>query len=616
MCGIAFLYAPRRHPEERRISMKRSLDCMAHRGPDDARMIMEGPAIVGHRRLSIIDLAASHQPMRSPDGRYILTFNGEIYTYQELRAGLAGRWNFVTNGDTEVLLAGLLLEGVDFIKRLEGMWAFALWDTLGESLLICRDRMGKKPLYYTTHEGVFSCASELPALRLLNDNSTWQEDYHSTADYLRYGYCLPGYTAYKNIREVLPGHHLEWSSNDGKIEERSYWCLSTDKFPGTLAQAVEKLRETFIKAVKRRLVADVEVGAFLSGGVDSSLVAGVVRQKIGAPLKTFTIGFDEQAYDERRYARVVADTFGTDHYEEVLGQWNEDDLEKLILVHLGQPFADSSLLPTALVSRIASRYVKVALSGDGGDELFSGYQRYQARMMLRWYTRLPRMLRNNIAGLIRRMPEPMAHHSRSLLKKAHLFTDIADRLIAETPYFAPLMFSPAWLHELAPDMVGLGHKPPKIPESTNPDDLQRMMLADACIYLPQDILVKVDRASMAQSLETRAPFLDREVVELAFSLPRQWHRNGFGGKRMLHKAFKTLLPSSIWHRRKQGFGVPLHEWFRGSLGTKLSDLLNDDPGPLQADFVCKLQKAHADRNRDHGYRLWLIYTYLMWRRNL
>jgi asparagine synthase (glutamine-hydrolysing) len=230
-------------------------------------------------------------------------------------------------------------------------------------------------------------------------------------------------------------------------------------------------------------------------------------------------------------------------------------------------------------------------------------------MMLRWYTRLPKSLRNNIARLIRALPEPMAHHSRSLLKKAHLFADVADRLVAETPYVAPLMFSPAWLQELAPDTVGLGHQPPNIPESTTPDDLQRMMLADACIYLPQDILVKVDRASMAQSLETRAPFLDREVVELAFSLPRQWHRNGFEGKRMLHNAFNTLLPSSIWRRRKQGLGVPLHEWFRGSLGTKLSELLADDPGPLQPDFVLSLQKSHKSRNRDHGYRLWLIYVY-------
>lgn len=615
MCGIAFLFAPRRPSEELRICMTEALTRMAHRGPDDSRIIMEGPAICGHRRLSIIDLAASHQPMSSPDGRYILSFNGEIYTYREIRATLENRWDFLTSGDTEVLLAGLALDGVDFLSRLEGMWAFALWDTLENTLLLCRDRMGKKPLYYTSYGDVLCCASELPALRQLSDGP-WHEDSHSTADYLRYGYCLPGFTAYENIREVLPGHYLIWSASDREIKERPYWRLSVEPFTGTPAQATKQLHETLITAVKRRMVADVEVGAFLSGGVDSSLVVGIVRQELGSPLKTFTIGFDEQAYDERKFARIIADTFSTDHYEEILGEWNEDDLENLILDHLGQPFADSSLLPTALVSRVAARYVKVVLSGDGGDELFSGYQRYQARMILRWYTRLPQSLRNNVAHLIRSLPEPMAHHSRSLIKKAHLFADLADRLAAETPYFAPLMFSPAWLQELAPDLAGLGHQPPNIPETTTPDDLQRMMLADACIYLPQDILVKVDRASMAQSLETRAPFLDREVVDLAFSLPRQWHRNSFEGKLMLHKTFNALLPSSIWRRRKQGFGVPLHEWFRGSLGTKLSELLADDSGPLQPHFVHSLQKSHESGNRDHGYRLWLIYVYLLWRQNL
>jgi asparagine synthase (glutamine-hydrolysing) len=612
MCGIAFLHASTRHSEKRSLCITQALDDMAHRGPDDSRVIMEGPAICGHRRLSIIDLAASHQPMRSPDGRYVLTFNGEIYTYREIRETLARRWEFHTNGDTEVLLAGLALDGVDFISHLEGMWAFALWDTLDNTLLLCRDRMGKKPLYYTSHGDEFCCASELPALRHLSDRP-WQEDAHSTADYLRYGYCLPGYTAYENIREVLPGHYLIWSARNREIIERPYWHLSVEQFAGTPVQAAKKLHETLITAIKRRMVADVEVGAFLSGGVDSSLVVGIVRQELGSPLKTFTIGFDEQAYDERQFARIIADTFGTDHYEEILGKWKEDDLEKLVLNHLGQPFADASLLPSALVSRVAARHVKVALSGDGGDELFSGYQRYQARMLLRWYTRLPQSLRNNLARLIRSLPEPMAHHSRSLLKKAHLFADLADRLTAESPYFAPLMFSPAWLQELAPDLVGLGHQPPNIPESTTPDDLQRMMLADACIYLPQDILVKVDRASMAQSLETRAPFLDRQVVELAFSLPRRWHRNGLAGKRMLHKTFSALLPASIWRRRKQGFGVPLHEWFRGGLGVKLNEFLADDPGPLRADFVRSLQKSHRCRNRDHGYRLWLIYVYLLWR---
>ncbi|MGB3221269.1 MAG: asparagine synthase (glutamine-hydrolyzing) [Desulforhopalus sp.] len=615
MCGIAFLYADGRDPLEIQDVMNRALGSMEHRGPDDSRLITDGQAVCGHRRLSIIDISGSHQPMRSPDGRYILTFNGEIYTYKKIRASLAGRWEFVTNGDTEVLLAGLLLEGVDFISCLEGMWAFALWDTVGESLLLCRDRMGKKPLYYLNTGDDFSCASELSSLRMLS-NRTWHEDQHSTADYLRYGYCLPGYTAYENVREVLPGHYLIWTTREGSIQERPYWSLSTERFTGNEVQAAQKLRDALITATKRRMVADVEVGAFLSGGIDSSLIVGIARQELGVDLKTFTIGFEEHAYDERQYAKQISDIFSTEHYEEIFSELNEDHLEKLILKHMGQPFADASLLPTTLVSLVASRYVKVALSGDGGDELFSGYQRYQARMMLRWYTRLPQILRKNVATLIRALPEPMAHHSHSLLKKAHLFADVADRLDAETPYYAPHMFNPILLEDLAPDTVKLGHHPPNIPDITEPGDLQRMMLADASVYLPQDILVKVDRASMSQSLETRAPFLDREVVELAFSLPSNWHRNDFGGKRMLHQAFKNLLPPITWRRRKQGFGVPLHDWFRGFLGTKLQDLLSEDTGPLQADIVCQMHRAHERRKTDHANRLWMIYNYLLWRNTL
>lgn len=615
MCGIAFLFDEQRDPVELQARMGSALSSMEHRGPDDSRVIVNGQAMCGHRRLSIIDLTGSHQPMCSPDGRYVLTFNGEIYTYREVRVSLEGHWNFITNGDTEVLLAGLLLKGVDFIKSLEGMWAFALWDTVDQSLLLCRDRMGKKPLYYQNGGSMFCCASELSSLRMLA-NKSWQEDLNSTADYLRYGYCLPGYTAYQGVREVLPGHYLRWSKNGNKLEERPYWSLSTERFPGNQIQASEKLNEVLTTATKRRMVADVEVGAFLSGGVDSSLIVAIARKELGVKLKTFTIGFEEHSFDERQYARKIAEKFDTDHFEEVFSRLNEEDLEKLILNHTGQPFADASLLPTTLVSLAASRYVKVALSGDGGDELFSGYQRYQARMMLRWYTRLPLALRKNISSLIRTLPEPMVHHSRSLLKKAHLFADVADRLSTETPYFAPHMFSTTLLRELAPDIAGLGHRPPNIPASTGPDDLQRMMLADVAIYLPQDILVKVDRASMSHSLETRAPFLDRDVVDLAFRLPPNWHRNMFGGKRMLKKAFKDLLPSVIWRRRKQGFGVPLHEWFRGVLETKLQDLLSEDSGPLLADNVLKMQQAHKCRKKDHGNQLWMIYNYLLWRKKI
>jgi len=613
MCGLAFLLDRRIPLAQAEQRMNVCLTTMHHRGPDDSRIEHAGDALLGHRRLSIIDLAGSRQPMVDPRGRYVLAYNGEIYNYAEARSRLEGRWTFTTRGDTEVLLAGLVLEGADFLDRLEGMWAFALWDAQERRLLLGRDRMGKKPLFFQLlRGGGLACASELPALRKLNDEP-WHEDEHSTADYLRHGYPMPGYTAWREVREILPGHVASWQP-DGELQQRAWWQLRPRSFEGTRESAAAKLREAFVAAVERRMVADVEVGAFLSGGVDSSLVCAIIRQELDRPLKTFTIGFEEAAFDERRYARLASDAFGTDHHEEVLTGWDEAELERLLLDHVGQPFADASLLPTAMVSRVAARQVKVALSGDGGDELFSGYQRYQARNILRWYTRLPKGLRHLAEKAVRALPEPTAHHSRSILKKAHLFMDIVARQQAETPYFAPLMFDPAHLRRLAPGLEGMGHPPPGIPEQTFPDDITRMMLADALIYLPQDILVKVDRASMAHSLETRAPFLDREVVELAFSLPRRWHRHGVSGKRMLFEAFSDLLPATLWRRRKQGFGVPIHAWFRGELGTRLLSLVQENKSaPLSANAVRALVAEHRQGSRDHGYRLWVLYAYLLWR---
>ncbi len=610
MCGLAFL-SDRRLPQPQ--AMQRMEACLAalrHRGPDDGRTEPVGDAILGHRRLSIIDLAGGVQPMSDPTGRYWLAYNGEIYNYAEARSRFDGRWIFTTRGDTEVLLAGLVLEGVDFLDHLEGMWAFALWDSEERHLLLGRDRMGKKPLFFQSLPGGgVACASELPGLRKLS-NEPWHEDMHSTADYLRHGYPMPGYTAWREVCEVLPGHIAHWYPGS-KVEQHTWWQLRPRSFAGNQEQARFALREALVTAVERRMVADVEVGAFLSGGVDSSLVCAIIRRDLDHPLKTFTIGFEDATFDERRYARLAADALDTDHYEEELAGWDEAELERLLLDHIGQPLADSSLLPTALVSRVAAKQVKVALSGDGGDELFCGYQRYQARNILRWYSRLPRGLRHLAEKAVCALPEPTAHHSRSLLKKAHLFMGIVARQEAEIPYFAPCMFNPDQLRQLAPGLEGMGHTPPGIPNETLPDDIGRMMFADALIYLPQDILVKVDRASMAHSLEARAPFLDRAVVELAFSLPRRWHRRGFTGKRMLWETFSGHLPKSLWRRRKQGFAVPLPQWFCKGLGDSLRARLQTHTGPITTSAVQFLLDEHRRGYVDHSLRLWAIYAYLL-----
>ncbi len=595
--------------------MAAALACLAHRGPDDRGLWDDEVVTVGHRRLSIVDLRGSRQPMVDRSGRWVLTYNGEIYNYRELRRELEPRWTFSTRGDTEVLLAGLALEGPRFLERAEGMWAFALWDRLERRLLLGRDRFGKKPLYYRLLPGGLCVASELAALAAL-DPSCWEEDLDSTADYFRYGFYLPGTTAYRGVREVLPGHTARWA--EGTLSQEPYWRLPTGPFAGSKADAIAALRERLEASVRLRLVADVEVGAFLSGGVDSSLVSALAARELagdGRRLKTFTIGFSEWSFDERAYARLAARHVGSEHVEEVLPGWDEGRLEELLLRHLGQPFGDSSILPTTLVSEVASRHVKVALSGDGGDELFSGYQRYQARVLLRWYLATPSAARAAVERVVRALPEPAVHHSRSLLKKAHLFVRAARRADPDVPELIPRLFTEPELARLVPDLARRGHRPPALPEAPHLDDVLRMMAMDALVYLPQDILVKVDRASMACSLEARAPFLDSRLASLAFAVPRRWHRRGGRGKCLLREAFRDLLPPAIWRRRKQGFGVPLGTWFRGTLGDALLQLAGEDPGPVAPTELRALLAEHRAGAADNGLRLWPVYAYLLWRRH-
>ena len=609
MCGLIFSYYEGQDKFEHKAKALKALERISHRGPDAQGIVTKSFATIGHRRLSIIDIVASTQPMEDPSNRYTLSYNGEIYNYKEIRKELEQKWQFKTQGDTEVLLAGLVIYGSKILQKFEGMWAFALWDDHEKSLLLARDRLGKKPLYYQAKKNKFYCASELSAMSCLVDSSL-EEDFDSTADYLRYGFYLPGHTAYKNVCEVLPGHSLSWSFGEYPRQE-PYWSLPFDSYGGTRQLARQELDEKLTVAIQKRLVADVEVGAFLSGGIDSSLIVSIMSKQLGENPKTFTIGFSEDGFDERKYARLIANDCNTKHFEECLTNWNVDELRSLVLNNVGQPFADSSLLPSALVSKLASKHVKVALSGDGADELFSGYQRYQARMLMRWYTRLPNFLRSSSECLVRMLPEPMSHHSRSILKKANLFLDILKRTHPNQSYVAPLMYSVEDFSRLAPDLITNGHKTYCLPEGTHMDDIKSMMAIDAIVYLPQDILAKVDRASMAYSLETRAPFLDSEVIKLAYSLPTHWHRRKFKGKCMLRETFKGLLPESIWSRRKQGFAVPLHAWFRKKLGLEFETLLEESHVPLNKKFIRNLLSEHRQCSRDHGYRLWSIYIYLL-----
>lgn len=613
MCGVSFLWNDKSETELLKSRMETSLQRIAHRGPDSKRFELLSHGCIGHTRLSIIDIEASQQPMVSPCGRYYLAFNGEIYNYQSVRESIESYlWQFKTQGDTEVLLAGLVLFGPDFLSRIEGMWSFVFWDNQEQELLLSRDRTGKKPLFYRCADTDFSCCSEIPGLSALSD-TLWNEDLHSTADYFRYGFYLPGYTAYENVREVKPGHILRWKPRTEPLEA-PFWQLEIRQYQGTKENAVDDLKNGLEESVKLRLVSDVEVGCFLSGGVDSSIIAALGSKHHTGTLKTFTVGFASKSYDERKYARQVSEHLNTDHFEHVLDSWSRDEIETLLRDNIGQPFSDSSILPVSRVSELASQQVKVALSGDGSDEIFSGYQRYKARVLINYYMRLPRLVRNQVVRIIRMMPEPTSHHSGSLLKKAHLFLGIVDRQMSETPFVSVRSFSDGQFNHWLPGLSGYGYQDNRLITDAMPNEVIAMMFNDAHVYLPQDIHTKVDRASMRHSLETRAPFMDRRVIELALSLPIEWQHSWSMNKPMLHHAFAGLLPANIWQRRKQGFAVPVGEWFRGQLGEELKELLASVAAPhINKSAVDALYSEHLSGSRDNGHRLWLFYVYFLWK---
>lgn len=606
MCGIFFALEYKTNPQDLRQRGESALNLLRHRGPDEQKLISQENWVLGHTRLSIIDLGSSHQPMTSPRGSSHLSFNGEIYNFQSLRRKLEHAWEFTTSGDTEVLLAGLVLQGVDFIRQLEGMWAFIFWDAEKQVLLASRDPLGKKPLYFRNNSRGIYFSSELPALKHL-DTHHWEEDQAATRSIIKHGFTQPGATAYKLTNEVKPGHHIRWSPTTS-IEQRQYWELPTTRSSSlSFNDACALLEQKIEAAVNKRMIADVELGAFLSGGIDSSIIALLAQKKISSPLRTFTVKFKDKGFDESKYARLVAQQIASQHKEIEIAQPTLSDLIPLLKNSLGQPFGDPSLLPTYNLCNATGQHVKVALSGDGADEVFSGYQRYQARVLFNWYRRIPPSWRRSTETLISRLPDSFSHHSRSLIKKAKEFVRLANTSEFTHDYMAPIISTDLFLE----------------PEPTTQSEaidfsssnLEEMMYRDMLVYLPQDILTKVDRASMHSSLEVRSPFLDIDLIETAFSLPISHHRSLWAGKKLLRKIYRSQLPASIISRRKQGFTNPIYSWFLGEIGDEIVSMNQTENTILSTPALVHALAQHRAGQKDMSLPLWNVLVYLLWKRH-
>jgi len=617
MCGIAgFLL---REGRAQASNVRAMTDLIRHRGPDDEGVYTDGGCGIGMRRLSIIDLSTGHQPISNEDGSVWVVFNGEIYNYQGLRRDLIAKGHqFATNSDTETLVHLYEEEGPAGVQRLRGMFAYAIWDSRQQKVLLARDRFGKKPLYYAATSRGLYFASELKCLRVAGVPLDIDQD--ALRLYFQFGYIPDPYSPFREIRKLMPGSWLEYSAH-GVLKQGRYWTMPAfaeqNQTGLSEAQARHHLRDLFDESVRIRMIADVPLGAFLSGGIDSSLVVASMALQSPEPVKTFSIGFEESEYNELRYAALVAKKYGTDHHEIVVRPDSVSLINKLVR-HYDEPFADSSAIPTYVVSEFAARNVKVALSGDGGDEIFAGYPIINTVERFRFLDRVPQSLRRLISWTANGLP--YAAHGKNFLHMVGTPTAL-DRYFNQnyTPYFLrKRMLNPSWM--LPADAAFLQQMLPNnfLPAGT--DIVSQYMYFEATANLTGDMLVKVDRASMAASLEIRCPLLDHCLAEFATRIPTNWKwRNGHG-KRILLDALSDRLPPELLTRPKMGFGVPIDHWFRGPLRELVHDTLLSptflDRGMVSPEFVRYLLREHADGRRSNHHQIYALLMLELWFKSL
>jgi asparagine synthase (glutamine-hydrolysing) len=621
MCGIAgFADSPRSasRPLEADVSLVHSMcDVIRHRGPDDEGAHAEPGVGLGMRRLSIIDLSTGHQPIHNEEATVWVVFNGEIYNYRELRRELEALGHrFYTSSDTETIVHAYETWGEAAFGRLRGMFGIALWDRGTRTLLLARDRAGIKPLHYAERGGRLFFGSELKSL-IAAGAVDREIDLGALDHYLSFLYAPRDRAIFKGVRKLPPGHYLKW--HDGRIEVRQYWQIGTaEPFRGSADEAASALHTVLADAVRSHMISDVPLGAFLSGGVDSSIVVGLMARASDRPVKTFSIGFDVPQFDELEHARTVSKHFGTEHHEFVVRPDGLGILDRLIQ-HFDEPFADSSAIPTWYVSEMAGKHVTVVLSGDGGDELFGGYDRYLPHPRVAQFDSLPIPGKRAMARLLWPM---LPHGARGKNFLRHVSRSDDGRYLDSIAFFQPDEKQALYTGDVRRALAGLSA------EATLGRHLERfaslpahsrMMRFDFETYLPEDVLAKVDRMSMAHSIESRVPLLDNEVIEFAWTIPAAFKIANGRRKHILKEAVRGLLPAEILDRRKQGFGVPLGVWFRGGLTDVFSDVLRSplarQRGFFEARFVDRLLDEHLAGRRDHTLRLWQLLVFELWHRH-
>lgn len=614
MCGISGLLTSE---VGRGQVVAEQLRLLQHRGPDASGAFARPHAVVAQNRLAIIDLVDGDPPIHTEDGSIGVALNGEIYNFRELRADLLTRGHtFASNGDTEVI-AHLAEEHepVALAARLNGMFAFALWDERRQRLVLGRDAVGKKPLYYWAGEGTLVFGSELKAV-LVHPMVPRRLEPRAIPAHLMFGYVPTPLTFFEGVYSLPPGHVMIARPGQVPVIEQ-YWrpripgADAVERLDLSLTEAASAVRQGLEGAVRRRMISDVSLGAFLSGGIDSSAIVGIMAGLSDRPVPTFTIGFeDSDGFDERPYARAVARRHGTEHHEEVVAP-NAVDLVERLVWHHDQPFGDSSAIPTFLLAEMTRRNVTVALSGDGGDELFAGYERFAAAMAVRHYQQIPRPIRLAGRRMLRLVPprglrgrvgnvQRFAEVAEAGLPRAYRswvsFIDdgVRERLLGRDDRWASDDFDRHWAQ------AGGGAM------------LDRLLRVNIETYLVDDLLVKADRMSMAHGLEVRSPFLDKDLLDLAMRLPPATKARGMSLKRVLKAAVADLLPPEILGRRKRGFGVPLDRWFREDLGAYLQGTVGAPDARIRQHLVGsevdRLLREHAVGPRNHGHALWLILT--------